>query len=56
MVTVELFYETLCPHCHNYLVRTVQPLIALSDISNMYTLKMVPYGNAKSFSKEDGST
>ncbi|CAI9107044.1 OLC1v1006316C1 [Oldenlandia corymbosa var. corymbosa] len=45
-VTLELYYETLCPYCANLIVNYLYKIFdtGIIDITN---LKLIPYGNAK---------
>lgn len=55
-VQLELYYETLCPYCHNYLQRSLQPLLKTPGIDGILSVKLIPYGNAKTIVGEDGTT
>lgn len=45
-VTMELYYETLCPYCSNLIVNSLYKIFE-SDLISITDLKLIPYGNAK---------
>ncbi|KAH6766283.1 Thioredoxin superfamily protein [Perilla frutescens var. hirtella] len=45
-VTLELYYETLCPYCSNLIVNHLYKIFE-SDLISITDLKLIPYGNAK---------
>ncbi|KAL2455089.1 gamma-interferon-inducible lysosomal thiol reductase [Forsythia ovata] len=45
-VTLELYYESLCPYCSNLIVNYLYKLFD-SGVIAITQLKLVPYGNAK---------
>ncbi|XP_027190767.1 gamma-interferon-responsive lysosomal thiol protein [Cicer arietinum] len=45
-VSLELYYESLCPYCSNFIVNYL-PKIFEQDLISIVDLKLVPWGNAK---------
>ncbi|KAL8496625.1 hypothetical protein ACS0TY_020353 [Phlomoides rotata] len=45
-VTLEVYYETLCPYCSNLIVNYLYKLFD-SDLKSITDLRLIPYGNAK---------
>ncbi|KAJ0020952.1 hypothetical protein Pint_32476 [Pistacia integerrima] len=45
-VSLELYYETLCPYCSNFTVNYLNKLFQ-SGLISVTDLKLIPYGNAK---------
>ncbi|KAG8387664.1 hypothetical protein BUALT_Bualt02G0044900 [Buddleja alternifolia] len=45
-VTLEIYYESLCPYCSNLIVNYLYKLFD-SDLISITDLKLIPYGNAK---------
>nr|AFK37977.1 unknown [Medicago truncatula] len=45
-VSLELYYESLCPYCANFIVNYL-PQIFQHDLTSIVDLKLVPWGNAK---------
>ncbi|KAL5580668.1 hypothetical protein UlMin_013110 [Ulmus minor] len=45
-VSLELYYETLCPFCADLIVNDLAKLFK-SDVISIVDLKLVPYGNAR---------
>jgi len=45
-VSLELYYESLCPYCANFIVNYL-PQIFQNDLTSIVDLKLVPWGNAK---------
>ncbi|KAL3530926.1 hypothetical protein ACH5RR_010248 [Cinchona calisaya] len=45
-VTLELYYESLCPYCSNLIVNYLYKIFD-TDIIDITDLKLIPYGNAK---------
>ncbi|EPS58984.1 hypothetical protein M569_15829 [Genlisea aurea] len=45
-VTLELYYETLCPYCSNLIVNYLYKIFE-SDLISITNLRLIPYGNAK---------
>ncbi|XP_027184323.1 gamma-interferon-responsive lysosomal thiol protein isoform X2 [Coffea eugenioides] len=45
-VTLELYYETLCPYCANFIVNYLYKLFD-TGLIEITDLKLIPYGNAK---------
>jgi len=45
-VSLELYYESLCPYCANFIVNYL-PQIFEHDLLSIVDLKLVPWGNAK---------
>jgi interferon gamma-inducible protein 30 len=46
-VLVELYFESLCPYCHNFLVGPIKKALATKDIWLISDFKLYPYGNAR---------
>jgi len=46
-VTVELYYEALCPGCQSFITGSLARFMEKSDLVAITDLKMVPYGNTK---------
>eukprot|EP00413_Alexandrium_margalefii_P010022 CAMPEP_0204531502 /NCGR_PEP_ID=MMETSP0661-20131031/11202_1 /ASSEMBLY_ACC=CAM_ASM_000606 /TAXON_ID=109239 /ORGANISM="Alexandrium margalefi, Strain AMGDE01CS-322" /LENGTH=244 /DNA_ID=CAMNT_0051537661 /DNA_START=68 /DNA_END=799 /DNA_ORIENTATION=+ len=46
-VTVELFYETMCPYCHQFINDTLLPLWSDPVIRPLMDLRMLPAGNVQ---------
>ncbi|KAK2643424.1 hypothetical protein Ddye_025187 [Dipteronia dyeriana] len=50
-VSLELYYESLCPYCSNFIVNYLDKLFLEEDkLSSLVDLKLIPYGNAKTSS------
>ncbi|PNX90600.1 gamma-interferon-inducible lysosomal thiol reductase, partial [Trifolium pratense] len=45
-VSLELYYESLCPYCANFIVNYL-PQVFEQDLISIVDLKLVPWGNAK---------
>ncbi|KAK7301645.1 hypothetical protein RJT34_12515 [Clitoria ternatea] len=45
-VSLELYYESLCPYCSNFIVNYL-PQIFKKDLISIVDLKLYPWGNAK---------
>lgn len=46
-VTVEVYYEALCPGCQGFITGPLTDALLKEDIAAITDLKMVPYGNTK---------
>lgn len=44
-VKVGVFFESLCPDCRDFFLNQVAP--AISEVSSITQLVLIPYGNAK---------
>ncbi len=47
-VDVTLYYESLCPGCHDFILNDLAP--ALPEIGSIMNVNLIPYGNAKTSS------
>lgn len=47
LVAVELYYESLCPYCRRWIFNQLMPLFSSPTISPLFSIDIVPYGNAK---------
>ncbi|KAF3771546.1 GILT-like protein [Nymphaea thermarum] len=45
-VPVDLYYETLCPYCSNFIVNQLHQLFS-NGLIDVVDLHLVPYGNAR---------
>ncbi|KAL5748153.1 hypothetical protein ACOSQ2_025450 [Xanthoceras sorbifolium] len=45
-VSLELYYESLCPYCSNFIVNYLDKLFQ-DQLLTLVDLKLIPYGNAK---------
>ncbi|KAJ4725518.1 Gamma-interferon-inducible lysosomal thiol reductase [Melia azedarach] len=45
-VSLELYYETLCPYCSNFIVNYL-PRLFENNLISAVDLKLIPYGNAR---------
>jgi len=50
-VEVVLFLESLCPDCKEFITNQLFPTWMLPGLSNIFDLKLVPYGNAREIQK-----
>ncbi|CAL5202590.1 unnamed protein product [Lathyrus oleraceus] len=46
-VSLELYYESLCPYCANFIVNYLPQIFQQEDLLSIVDLKLVPWGNAK---------
>ncbi|XP_058769037.1 gamma-interferon-responsive lysosomal thiol protein-like [Vicia villosa] len=46
-VSLELYYESLCPYCANFIVNYLPQIFEQEDLLSIVDLKLVPWGNAK---------
>ena len=45
-VKVSLYFESLCPGCHEFIVNTLAPTYLKPGVSDILEVELVPYGNA----------
>lgn len=46
-VLVELYYESLCPYCQQFLNNQIKKVVNVKDIWLISDFKLWPYGNAR---------
>ncbi|KAK9663992.1 hypothetical protein RND81_14G011900 [Saponaria officinalis] len=46
-VSLELYYESLCPYCSNFIIQGLAPIFDNGGIIDIVDLKLYPWGNAK---------
>lgn len=47
---VEIFYETLCPHCHDFIAQNLASVWNDTELRSRIDVKLYPYGNARTVS------
>jgi interferon gamma-inducible protein 30 len=45
-IKVELYYESLCPGCQEFIVNQIFPTLQAPGVSDIVDLHLIPYGNA----------
>ena len=46
-VTLEVYYEALCPYCQQFFATNMADIMSKPDIVDILNLRMVPYGNTQ---------
>jgi len=54
-VTVDLYYESLCPGCRYFVETQLYPTYYKLKMAGIMQIRMFPYGNAKQSKKDDGT-
>jgi interferon gamma-inducible protein 30 len=52
-VTVELYYESYCPYCQDFIAQQLVPTWQANGMASIMTISFIPYGNAQQ--QQDGS-
>ncbi|XP_040572852.1 gamma-interferon-inducible lysosomal thiol reductase [Lepeophtheirus salmonis] len=50
---LSVYYETMCPYCRRHILEDLHP--TYTQLSDILDVQLVPYGNAKSSSRPDGT-
>ena len=55
-VLIELYYESLCPDCHDFIVKGLKRAANTHDLWKISDIKLYPYGNAKTITNGTSTT